>query len=481
LVFSAPSFLYFFLPLVLLCHHFAPTRWRNLVLLVASLGFYAHGEGVYTLVMLASIVLNWGMALRIENRRNRGLPTAAATALAVAANLAMLGVFKYADFGVRNLSAVTSALGLGTLETPGIHLPIGVSFFTFQALSYVLDVARGEVPAARNPLDIALYVSLFPQLIAGPIVRYETVAAEIRQRSVGRRGFASGVTRFVAGLAKKVLVADMVARTADTAFSRPGTELEPSVAWLGLLCYAIQIYFDFSGYSDMAIGMGRMLGFRFLENFTHPYAAATVTEFWRRWHISLSTWFRDYLYVPLGGNRGSPGRTYRNLFLVFLLCGLWHGASWNFIAWGLFHGLFLVLERSTGLAGTSKRRLPLRVYTLAVVLAGWVLFRCDTLPHAATYFAALAGASVGVPATLEPVLPPDALAALCAGILLSFPVLPGIRRGVARFLLEVRESARRSRSALAHAGTALAVFALLVLALSQVAASLYSPFIYFRF
>ena len=292
-------------------------------------------------------------------------------------------VFKYADFLVGNLNALLGPLRLAPLSLPGIALPIGISFFTFQALSYVIDVYRREVPVQRNPFDLGLYIALFPQLIAGPIVRYHDVARQLVERVVTRQGFAYGVERFVVGLGKKVLIANTLAVQADLIFAIPADQLTAPVAWFGLVCYTLQIYFDFSGYSDMAIGLGYMFGFRFLENFSHPYVAQSITEFWRRWHISLSTWFRDYLYVPLGGNRGSALRTYRNLVLVFFLCGLWHGASWSFVVWGLLHGFLLVIERM-GLGRLMARwpRALRHAWTLFFVMIAWVFFRADSLPQA---------------------------------------------------------------------------------------------------
>ena len=306
--------------------------------------------------------------------------------LAIAVNLVVLGVFKYANFFADNVNAVAAAIGAPPLAFPHVLLPIGISFYTFHAISYVVDVYRRDASAQKSPVHAALYLLLFPQLIAGPIIRYRYIADQLEQRVVSLDDFAVGVRRFVIGLGKKVLIANTVAAPADKIFSMPLAELTPAHAWLGIVCYTLQIYFDFSGYSDMAIGLGRMFGFHFPENFRWPYVADTVQEFWRRWHISLSSWFRDYLYVPLGGNRVSPARMYANLVTVFFLCGLWHGASWNFVIWGLFHGSFLVVER-LGLAAAIRRLWrPLRhVYLLLVVMIGWVFFRADTLPSAVAF------------------------------------------------------------------------------------------------
>ena len=353
MVFSSTIFLFFFLPLTLLAYFVVGPRGRNLILLAASLLFYAWGETVYLLVMLFSIAANYLFGLLIDRARERGSRGGTAFALAVATNLGLLGFFKYANFFVDNLNQVLPVLGLAPMDIGRVHLPIGISFFTFQALSYIIDLYRNETAVQRSLLNFALYKALFPQLIAGPIVRYRDVAREIEQRTVSLDDFASGVQRFIIGLGKKVLIANVMGRAADTIFATPAETLPATLAWTGSIAFMLQIYFDFSGYSDMAIGLGRMFGFHFLENFNYPYIARSVREFWRRWHISLSTWFRDYLYIPLGGNRHGPVRTGANLLLVFLLCGLWHGASWTFLIWGVYHGIFLVLERVPAVRGCS--------------------------------------------------------------------------------------------------------------------------------
>ena len=390
MLFSEPAFLFYFLPLLLAAYYVCWRPLRNALLLAASLLFYAWGEGRYVAVMLASIVYNYGYGLLIARFRHT---RAAGTLLAVgvAGNLLMLVAFKYAGFLVENLDVALNLFNLRPLTPPLVHMPIGISFFTFQAISYLVDVRRGTVAPQRNAVSYAMYKSLFPQLIAGPIVRYADVAHEVKQRSVDRAMFASGVERFIIGLGKKMILANPAALPADRIFDLPAAALTPGLAWLGAACYALQIYFDFSGYSDMAIGLGRMFGFHFLENFRYPYAARSVTDFWRRWHISLSSWFRDYVYIPLGGNRQGELRMYLNLMTVFFLCGLWHGASWNFVAWGLFHGAFLVIERM-GL-GKLLASLPAafgHVYTLAVVLVGWVFFRAETLGQAIEFLRAMA-------------------------------------------------------------------------------------------
>ena len=380
MIFSSAEFLFLFFCCSLLGYYnpvFKGRRFRNVFLLLVSLFFYAWGEPVYVLLLLASIAVNWVLGGRAAG----GMPHRRAALIgAVVCNLAGLFVFKYLGFVCANLRL----LGI---PAPEMHpaLPIGISFYSFQALSYVIDVYRGKSPPQRSVLDVGLYVAFFPQLIAGPIVRYETVAHEIHHRQESWEDFREGVPRFITGLGKKLILANQTALVADAAFS--SASLSAPMAWLGAITYALQIYFDFSGYSDMAIGLGRMFGFHFLENFNRPYQAVSVTDFWRRWHISLSTWFRDYVYIPLGGNRAGRGRHLLNLFIVWMLTGIWHGANWTFVLWGLGYFLLLMAEKYGGL----DRRLGAlrRPYTLLCVLLLWVLFRADSLGHAGRYFSAM--------------------------------------------------------------------------------------------
>jgi alginate O-acetyltransferase complex protein AlgI len=469
MVFSSLTFLFAFLPLTLLLYYLAPKSVRNVVLLAASLFFYSWGEGLYVLLMLWTLALNYAGGLLIDRLRGRPGERAVLT-LFVALNLALLAVFKYANFIVDNLNVALEAGGLSPLELDPVHLPIGISFFTFQALSYLVDVYRRQAPVQRNPLNIALYVSMFPQLIAGPIVRYHDVAKQILERTFRSEDFAYGVRRFVIGLGKKVLIANVVGRVADQAFDQaPGT-LSAPVAWLGVVCYAFQIYFDFSGYSDMAIGLGRMFGFRFLENFRYPYIASSIQEFWRRWHISLSSWFRDYLYIPLGGNRKGSLRVYLNLVTVFFLCGLWHGASWNFVIWGLIHGLFLVSERLGLTRLLGRAPLPVRhMYALLVVLVGWVFFRATTLPEAVAYLGSMFGAAANDPLPLAAFVNGEVLLALAIAIPASLPIVSLGERWSAR------SPAVFSVARLTYVAV---VFSLSVMYLT---ADTYNPFIYFRF
>ena len=381
MIFSSAEFLFLFLPCTLLLYYnpfFRGRGFRNVLLLLVSIFFYAWGEKVYVLLLMLSIAANWWLGLRVEpGRRHRR----AFLVAAVIVNLAGLFVFKYLGFVCENLGA----LGFPLPEVR-LALPIGISFYTFQAMSYVIDVYREKSAAQRSVLDVGLYVSFFPQLIAGPIVRYETIAAEIHGRRETWEDFCEGVPRFVQGLGKKVILANSMAVIADAAFDGL-TALSVPMAWLGALAYALQIYFDFSGYSDMAIGMGRMFGFHFLENFNQPYLAVSITDFWRRWHISLSTWFRDYVYIPLGGNRVGPRRHLFNLFVVWLLTGVWHGADWAFILWGVGYFLLLMAEKY----GHIDRKLGVlrRPWALFWVLMLWVLFRAEDLGRAGRYYAAL--------------------------------------------------------------------------------------------
>jgi len=475
MVFSSPLFLLVFLPLVLAAYFVAPRRARNGVLLVASLLFYAWGELRYVPLVLASVVFNGWIGVRIaaavEPARRRWL------ALAVVVDLGTLALFKYANFAFENWAAVAPWLGVApnAVAIATIPLPLGISFFTFHAISYVVDVYKRNAAPERSLPTFALYILLFPQLIAGPIIRWRDIATQLVSRRERLADVAYGARRFVTGLAKKVLIANTLGRIADPIFALPPGELAPAVAWLGLACYTLQIYFDFSGYSDMAIGLMRMLGFRILENFNYPYIARSIREFWRRWHISLSNWFRDYLYVPLGGNRRGRVREYANLVVVFLLCGLWHGASWPFVLWGAWHGAFLVIERAGFGRVLARAGWMAHAYALVAVMLGWVLFRCDTLAHAAGYFAALGGWNGADPLRhpLGEWLDPWTLVTLVVAIVLAAPVGP--RLGHWRDGLLVRGAA------VAGAIDAVAITALLVVTTAFLAAGTYNPFIYFRF
>lgn len=461
MVFSSGIFLFLFLPIVLLIYYNPLIRsrsFRNIFLFLASIVFYAWGEPVYVLLMLSSITVNWLFGRCIMAGKN----STVIAALAVIYNLAFLFVFKYLDF------AITNCNNLLSLSIPlfGIELPIGISFYTFQAMSYVIDVKRKPELAQRSLLNVGLYIACFPQLIAGPIVRYETVAQQIRERTESWNDVTVGLRRFLWGLAKKVILANNLAKFADLAFD--GTELSTALAWLGAAAYMLQIYFDFSGYSDMAIGLGRMFGFRFDENFNYPYAASGITDFWRRWHISLSTWFRDYVYIPLGGNRVRPARHILNLFLVWLLTGIWHGANWTFILWGLIYFLLLMLEKYTPLKRVPK--LFGHLYTLLAVCLCWVLFRAASLSSALEYLKAMFGAApLGIWDGNASIVLTNGFVYFLLGAILSFPIVPFfakktfVQKPVVQYLL--------------------AFFQLLVflLTIGFILSSSYDPFIYFNF
>jgi alginate O-acetyltransferase complex protein AlgI len=485
MVFSAPLFLFLFLPVALAIHAVLPRSLRNLFLLAASLWFYAWGERGYVVILLVSIALNYGNGLllgRLQSPRARRW----GIALAVTVNLGLLGFFKYANFLAENLNPFLVGMHLPPIILGRVHLPLGISFFTFHALSYVIDVYRREVPALRNPVDFALYISFFPQSIAGPIVRYHDLAGQLVRRTITHAAWTAGASQFIFGLAKKMLIANTLAVPADAIFGLPSAALTCGLAWLGAVCYTLQIYFDFSGYSDMAIGLARLFGFEFKANFDYPYIAESVTEFWRRWHISLSSWFRDYLYIPLGGNRQGTVRTYVNLVAVFFLCGLWHGANWTFVVWGLYHGVFLVLERM-GLGQRLARQPSLlrHGYLLLVVLVGWVFFRAGSFAAAVGMLRAMAG--FGDASAVEYVsavyLQRDVVLALIAGAVFAGPVLPWLRQIHRRAVLAAAGRRWLAEGVEAAAAvTAVAAQALLLGGSAMLlAANTYNPFIYFRF
>ena len=477
MVFASPIFLFLFLPLTLAAYFAVPRNWRNGVLLVASLVFYAWGEAPYLALVIGSVLFNYAIGGAIGRAadpavRKRWL------AAGVAGNLGALALFKYANFAVANVNALAPVLAITPLAVAAIPLPLGISFFTFHAISYVVDVYKRNADAERNLPRFALYILLFPQLIAGPIIRWRDIAAQLPAREQRIADFAYGVRRFVLGLGKKVLIANTLGRTADQIFALPAGELTTPLAWLGLACYTLQIYFDFSGYSDMAIGLMRMFGFRILENFNYPYVAQSIREFWRRWHISLSNWFRDYLYIPLGGNQRGERRAYANLALVFLLCGLWHGASWPFVLWGAWHGAFLVAERA-GVDRVLRRIGPLaHAYALLAVMGGWVLFRCETLAQAVAYYAALAGNAAGDAARhpVDEFLNLHVLATLAVAIVFATPLARRVGAWRDRTAAAPGLPAKFALSAdVAWTGAVFAVSA------AFLAAGTYNPFIYFRF
>ena len=377
MVFSSLVFLFVFLPIVLTLYYLSNKKYKNYLLLLASLFFYAWGEPTYVVIMLVSIVANYLCGLLVDDNREDKVRVAGVV-ISVVFNICMLGVFKYSGFLVENINSIFNL----SINVPDIALPLGISFFTFQAMSYVIDVYRKDAKVQKSILKLSLYISLFPQLVAGPIVRYQTVADQIENREHNIEKFADGVRRFIIGLGKKVILSNSLGMLADSVFGMQTYQLTVVSSWLGIIAYSLQIFFDFSGYSDMAIGLGKMFGFEFLENFNYPYISQSASEFWRRWHISLGSWFRDYVYFPLGGSRRGNTRTYINLFIVWFLTGFWHGASWTFVAWGLYFGLLIGMEKSYW--GKILNKLPKVVrhmYLLLVVISGWVFFRADSFTY----------------------------------------------------------------------------------------------------
>jgi alginate O-acetyltransferase complex protein AlgI len=467
MVFSSVTFLFYFLPIFIACYFLMPTIvGKNVVTLLFSLVFYAWGEPRFLAILLFSIVFNYGAAVVID--RNVGSNRKWALALAVGVNLAVLGLFKYANFITGNFAALLTPLGWNLGQT-NIELPLGISFFTFHCLSYIIDVYRRRFRANRDPVDVALYISLFPQLVAGPIVRYKTVARQLDKRRATLGRASVGARIFIIGLAQKVLVADVVAPLVQVAFDHaPHRAL--GEAWVGLVAYTIQIYFDFAGYSNMAIGLGIVLGFTFPRNFRMPYTSLSITEFWRRWHMSLSSWLRDYLYIPLGGNRGTDLQTYRNLVTVFVLCGVWHGANWTFVLWGVWHGAFLVVER-LGL-GALLSRIPVWLrwlYALLAAMGGWVLFRSADLPTAYDYFRSLVGLNGAGDFSFDM---HDALSDRAVTMLVIGAFLAVAPRWLPRVSAPLPVRA---------ASDFVWTFALLIISMITVAAGAYSPFLYFKF
>ena len=481
MLFSSVIFLFAFLPLTLALYAICPARLKNTLLLAMSLVFYAWGEVRFVLLMLSMVAVNYVGGLLVA-KAQRWTKTVLFCAIAI--NLGVLAYFKYANFFIENINTAFLAIGLPTLRYAHVMLPLGISFYIFQSISYLIDVYRDPKLAQKNPINLGLYIALFPQLVAGPIVRYHDVMDQIRSRRVRLAGFVSGVERFIIGMAKKLLIANTVGSVADSIFALNAADLSWSVAWLGIICYTAQIYFDFSGYSDMAIGLGRMFGFEFLENFNYPYISKSITEFWRRWHISLSNWFRDYLYIPLGGNRVSSARMYFNLTLVFLLCGLWHGASWNFVIWGLFHGAILVIEKLCGVKpGSSGLAFLKHAYVLLLVMVGWVFFRAETLEQATSYLMAMAGLGSATAGSAADYFTPLLGITLVAAVIGSTPWLHALKSWLDSLQDRLADQARWAAAMMHCRGiTATALQATLLLACAlTLSGATYNPFIYFRF
>ncbi|MCQ2405890.1 MAG: MBOAT family protein [Oscillospiraceae bacterium] len=387
MVFSSLLFMFIYLPVVLLVYYASPVRFRNIWLFIVNLVFYGWGEPVYILLMLFSITFNYFFGIAVGKYKGEQKKAKVLLKLCIVLNLLLLGFFKY--YGL--FASSINALGLITLPVLSLELPIGISFYTFQTMSYPIDVYRGDADVQKNYISFGTFVALFPQLIAGPIVRYKDIASQLGFRPTGAEQFSRGVERFAVGLGKKVLLANSIGALWDIYSASPASELTVVGSWMGILAFSLQIYFDFSGYSDMAIGLGKMLGFEFLENFNYPYISKSATEFWRRWHISLGSWFRDYVYIPLGGNRCSKGRQFFNIIVVWALTGFWHGASWTFLFWGLYYAVFLCLEKSFYLKALERSNVLGHIYGVLVAVCGWVLFDMPTLGSALGYYGAMFG------------------------------------------------------------------------------------------
>ncbi len=471
MVFSSMTFLWIFLPLLLGTYFIAKEKYRNIILLLFSLIFYSWGEPRYIVLMIFSILINYILGIildKVQSKARRRI----VLVIAVLFNLGLLGYFKYFNFFATNVNKI---LGSTIIPVKNIVLPIGISFYTFQIMSYIIDLYRRDIKVQKNILNLALYISFFPQLIAGPIVKYHDIDEQLQKRTITQEKFVIGIRRFVYGLSKKVILSNSLAYIADTIFNANISSINMPIAWLGAICYMLQIYFDFSGYSDMAIGLGKMFGFEFMENFNLPYLSKSITEFWRRWHISLSTWFKEYLYIPLGGNRKGKLRTYINLGIVFFATGFWHGAAWNFIAWGLYNGFFLIIERIKlkELLDKNKFKVLNYIYSLLIVLVGWVLFRAEGLKNALKYLKVMfIPSNVECYFDLSTIINARNILIIIIAILFSgiFQVIFGRlkkKEKITKFYEKYIE--------------VFVIVILMFICIMMLASSTYNPFIYFRF
>jgi len=460
MVFSGLTFMFLFLPVTLILYYLVPFKLKNAVLMIMSLLFYAWGEPIYVLLMIYSIIMNYAVGLMIDSEKTH---KKSILVFGIVLNLFILGFFKYYGFLIDNINGL---FGLN-IQAKKLALPVGISFYTFQALSYIIDVYRGKVKSQKNIINFATYITMFPQLIAGPIVRYGDICKEFDKRFITLYSFGRGALRFMFGLAKKVLLANLLGEMFEeiAAFN---CDVSTVTAWFGAVCYTLQIYFDFSGYSDMAIGLGRMMGFTICENFNYPYISKTVTEFWRRWHMSLSGWFKEYVYIPLGGNRVSAAKHIRNILIVWLLTGLWHGAAWNFVLWGLYYAVLLLLDKYV----TSRMKLPgwlTYIFTMVLVIVGWVIFSSDSLAVAGTTIASMFGfASRGFVDSVGVYYLMTGGILMILGVFFSMPVVGTIQTKL-----------KKSTVGCAF----LYIFALLlfVACVLYLVTSNYNPFLYFRF
>ena len=473
MLFSTTTFILIFLPIIIFLYYtflkFGKTKViNNIILFVASIIFYAWGEPYYVIIMLLSIIVNWWLGILIEKYKKDRIKSKVIIVLMLLFNLGNLVIFKYLGFFISNINNIFDI----NIYIPDIRLPIGISFFTFQAISYVIDVYKNNAKVQRNLLNMGLYISFFPQLIAGPIVRYKTISEQIENRKESFKKFSQGVKRFIIGLAKKVLLSNSLAIVADFAFESAPPNISILLAWLGIISYTLQIYFDFSGYSDMAIGLAKMFGFELEENFNYPYISKSVTEFWRRWHISLGTWFKDYVYIPLGGNRVSKKRLIFNLFIVWLLTGLWHGANWTFIVWGLFYFSILIIEKITHLDKNESKNLIINIlkhsYTIFLIIIGWVIFRSDNLAQSFEYIKSMIGISQNTLYDGQTILYLKEYGVyIILGIIFSIPFGKKLYSKIPCFILKP---------------TKIAVFVLMfIISMSYIIKGTYNPFIYFNF
>lgn len=466
MLFSSMTFIYVFLPIVCISYLLIKQELKNYLLLIASIIFYAWGEPRYLAIMILTILVNYLGAVLLDKYRSKSKLILAVT---IVADMVFLIYFKYFNFIIDNANALF-AMDVKFID---VIMPIGISFYTFQAMSYLVDVYRKDCPVQKDIYKLALYITLFPQLVAGPIVKYHDVAEQIDKRSVTFDKVALGVKRFIIGLSKKMLIANTLGAVVDKIFAQPVEQFDAWTAWIGAVCYSLQLFYDFSGYSDMAIGLGLIFGFRFMENFNYPYISKSITEFWRRWHISLSTWFKEYLYIPLGGNRVAPSRMYFNLFVVFLATGIWHGAEWTFVVWGLWHGFFIILEKATGWHKAKKGwklNLAQHVYTIFAFVIGWVIFRAPNLSYVGDYLQNMFGLISEHKIAYEYAYYIDnmEIIAIVVGILCSMPIF--------NKMLDIKYEHKVWRSLVN-----IWLIILFILSSATVAASTYNPFIYFRF
>ncbi|MGL5439568.1 MAG: MBOAT family O-acyltransferase [Filifactoraceae bacterium] len=468
MVFASAIFLFVFFPVVYIVYFLLKDTFKNFWLFLMSFVFYAWGGLSYALLVLLSTIVNYVVGLLMHNKEGRVRKIY--LIIGVVYNLSILMFFKYFNFIVENIQGLARIGNLNwETQVPNIILPVGISFFTFQIMSYIIDLYRREIDVQRNIINLGLYILLFPQLIAGPIVRYIDVETQIREREIDLNSFVIGLQRFIVGLGKKVLIANAMGKWADMAFNDIG-QLSTPMAWLGIIGYTIQIYFDFSAYSDMAIGIGKMFGFSFLENFNYPYIASTMQDFWRRWHISLTTWFRDYLYIPLGGNRKGKNRTYINSFIVFFCTGLWHGAAWNFVLWGLYHGLFLIIEKTKiGKIIQKMPRIIRHIYVIFIVILGWVMFRANSMSDALVFYKTMFIWNGDNIFTFFKALDNWNIIAFAMGLIFATPIMRTVKEKIESDKVEI------------VIFEYIIYFIIYVVSIMFVSGSSFNPFIYFRF